>query len=49
MNILLIETTCRCRLNWKLEEIERAQDGTYTLFYQTPDGGKKVSLTSWYI
>ena len=35
----------RCRLSWQLQEIEKAQDGTYNLFYQTPEGGRKVRLT----
>ena len=33
-----------CRTSWKLKEIEKAQDGTYELYYDTPDGSQKVSL-----
>ena len=31
------------RTQWKLKEIEKAQDGTYALYYDTPDGSQKVS------
>lgn len=31
-----------CRTQWKLKEIEKAQDGTYALYYDTPDGSQKV-------
>ena len=30
------------RTQWKLKEIEKEQDGTYALYYDTPDGSKKV-------
>ena len=30
------------RTNWKLKEIEKAKDGTYELYYDTPDGSQKV-------
>ena len=32
-----------CRTNWKLKEIAKSQDGTYELYYDTPDGSQKVS------
>lgn len=31
-----------CRTEWQLQEIEKTQDGTFSLFYDTPDGGRKV-------
>ena len=30
------------RTKWKLKEIEKSQDGTYALYYETPDGSQKV-------
>ena len=30
------------RTQWKLKEIEKEQDGTYALYYDTPDGSQKV-------
>ncbi|CAL5228570.1 g11727 [Coccomyxa viridis] len=34
------------RTNWKLKEIEKAQDGTYNLYYDTPEGSQKVRTRS---
>jgi len=33
-----------CRTKWELKEIAKAQDGTYELYYDTPDGTQKVCL-----
>ena len=38
------KTLYLCRTNWKLKEIEKAQDGTYKLYYDTPDGSQKVRV-----
>ncbi len=37
------------RTQWQLQEIEKAQDGTFNLFYNTPDGGRKVRCCLWHI
>ncbi|KAK9902125.1 hypothetical protein WJX75_005247 [Coccomyxa subellipsoidea] len=38
--------TDKIKLNWQLQEIEKGQDGLYNLFYQTPEGGRKVRARS---
>ena len=37
------------RTQWQLQEIEKAQDGTFNLFYNTPDGGRKVRCCLWHM